>query len=111
VPFLPFSYCYYFIHAVIKQVYCKKIPIENIYVDNIRAVNLNLDKEYNVSMRTNGIGLPNFLSGWARLNNGNKALVYLTDRNNVLLMPTKDYILMFSMEDTNDFIEKIKSVL
>ncbi|MDR0382934.1 MAG: PH domain-containing protein [Spirochaetaceae bacterium] len=98
--------------VVIKTfLYGKKIPIENIDVDGIRAVNLNLDKEYNVSIRTNGIGLPNFLSGWAKLNNGNKALVYLTDRNNVLLMPTKKYTLLFSMETPDEFIEKIKSAL
>ena len=97
---------------VIKSfLYGRRIPIENIKVNEIRHINLNMDKEFNVSIRTNGIGLPNFLSGWMKLNNGNKALVFLTDRDDVLLIPTKDFILLFSMKNQYEFIEKMKNIL
>jgi len=82
-----------------------------VIVNEIKTVNLNENREYHISLRKNGIGLPKFLSGWMKLSNGNKALVYLTDRNNVLVIPTKDYVLMFSMEKGNEFIEKIKNIL
>jgi hypothetical protein len=60
---------------------------------------LNHDKDYNIKIRTNGIGLPNYHVGWMRLNNGNKALAYLTDKTNVVLIPTKDYDILISTED------------
>jgi hypothetical protein len=41
------------------------------------------------------------------LNNGNKALVYLTDKTNVVLIPTNDYDVLIS---TNDFAGIIKEL-
>ena len=91
-------------NVVIKSfIYGRKIPIEDIAVSEIKTVNLNQDKEYNISVRTNGIGLPNFYSGWMRLNNGQKALVFLTNRENVLLIPANNFVVLFSMEGTEDF--------
>ena len=92
-------------------IYGRKIPIENIMVNEVKPINLNVDKEFNVSIRTNGIGMSNFLSGWAQLNNGSKALVFLTDRDNVLFVPTKDFILLFSMVNHNEFIQQIKNAM
>jgi hypothetical protein len=88
--------------------YGRKIPIENILVNEIQAINLNQNEEYNISVRTNGTSMPNFKSGWMRLKNGKKALVFLTNVENALLMPTKDFVLLFSMERTNEFINKLK---
>jgi hypothetical protein len=79
--------------------YGKSIPIGEINVNGIRQLNLNNDKDYNIRIRTNGIGLPNYHVGWMRLNNGNKALAYLTDKTNVVLIPTKDYDLLISTKD------------
>jgi hypothetical protein len=89
--------------------YGRKIPLEHILADEARAINLNENKEYAVSIRTNGIGLPHFHSGWMRLNNGKKALVFITNKDNVLLMPVKDYVVLFSMDKIEEFISGIKS--
>jgi hypothetical protein len=91
--------------------YGRKIPIENILINEIKTINLNQDEEYGISVRTNGIGLPNYKSGWMRLKNGKKALVYLTNEEKVLLMPTKDFVILFSMEKTEEFINKIKGIM
>jgi hypothetical protein len=96
---------------IIKTVmYGKKIPLENILINEIKKINLNEDNEYTISIRTNGISLPNFKSGWMRLKNGEKALVYITDKNNVVLIPVKEYLILFSMENIEEFIKKIKEV-
>jgi hypothetical protein len=92
------------------MMYGKKIPLENVLIDEIKKINMDEDKEYNLSIRTNGISLPNYKSGWMRLNNGKKALVYITEKNNVVLIPTKDYFVLFSMENIETFIEKIKEL-
>jgi hypothetical protein len=79
--------------------YGKSIPLDNINVNGIRKLNLYHDDEYNIKIRSNGIGLPNYYTGWMKLNNGNKALVYLTDRKKVILIPTKEYDILFSTDD------------
>jgi hypothetical protein len=91
-------------------IYGRKIPIENILVNEIKTINLTQNKEYNPYIRTNGISIPNFHSGWMRLNNGKKALIYLTNMENVLLIPTKNFVILFSMEKSNEFINKIKEI-
>jgi hypothetical protein len=91
--------------------YGKKIPVENILVNEIKAINLNDDKEYGIMLRTNGISLPNFRSGWMKLKNGKKALAFVTGKEKVLLMPTKDYVVLFSMEKIEEFIGEMKSML
>jgi len=90
--------------------YGRKIPLENIMVDGIRGINLDENTDYNLSLRTNGTALPQFKSGWFRLKNREKALVFITDKNNVVLIPTKDYLLLFSMNNIDEFINKIKTL-
>jgi len=89
-------------------IYGRRIPISDVLLNEVQTMNLKQNNDFNVKVRTNGIGLPNFLSGWVRLNNGKRALVFLTNRENVLFMPTKDFILLFSMERTEEFIAKLK---
>jgi hypothetical protein len=88
--------------------YGRSIPLENIVVDEIRAINLNEEPEYSISFRINGTGLPNAKLGWMRLKNGMKSLACVTDTENVALIPTKDYVILFSMSHINEFIERIK---
>jgi hypothetical protein len=55
--------------------------------------------------RTLGTGLPGYASGWFRLRSGEKALVYLTRRRDVVYVPTSDgYSLLLSVEEPEKFI-------
>jgi hypothetical protein len=90
--------------------YGRSIPLENIMIDEIRAINLNEEDEYSISFRLNGTGLPNAKLGWMRLKNGMKSLACVTDKENVALIPTKDYVILFSMSHINEFISRIKSI-
>ena len=87
--------------------YKRKIPIENVLIDEMKRINLKQNTEYNISYKRGGISLPNLHVGRMRLKNGAKALVYVTNKENVLLMPTKDFIVLFSMEKIEEFINKI----
>ena len=91
--------------------YGRKIPIENILINEIKIINLNQNEEYGISGRTNGISLPNYKSGWIRIKNGKRALIYLTNKEKVLLLPTKDFVILFSMEKTEKFINRIKKIM
>jgi hypothetical protein len=81
--------------------YGRKIPFGDIDLSGVKSLNLReeRDKDYRVTLRTNGIGLPGYLVGWMKLHNGHKALVYMTDRTKVALIPTKEFDVMISTED------------
>ena len=90
--------------------YGRKIPLENIVIDEKKRISLDENTDYNMAVRTNGTALPQFKSGWFRLKNREKALVFVTDKNNVALIPTKDYLLLFSMDNIDEFINRIKEL-
>jgi hypothetical protein len=79
--------------------YGKSIPIGEINVKGVKQLNLKNDSNYDIKYRTNGIGMPNYYVGWMILNNGNKALVYLTDKTTVVLIPANDYDVLISTDD------------
>ena len=76
--------------------YGKIISMNDVILNETKEINLKQIKDFNVRIRTKGISIPNFLSGWMRLYNGQKALVYLTNREKALLIPTNDFIILFS---------------
>jgi|GEM_PF-1126233 len=97
--------------VIIKSaLYGRKIPIENIAVDEIKTINLYENPEFDISIRTNGTRLPNVSLGWMRLKNSQKALVFITDKTNVVMIPTKDFIVLFSMNNAGEFKEKITAL-
>jgi hypothetical protein len=91
--------------------YGRKIPIASILTDEVGAINIRQNTDYAISIRTNGIGLPNFHAGWMKLNNGKKALVFLTDKENVVLLPTKDFVVLFSTAKAHEFVDKMKGIM
>ena len=87
----------------------RKIPLNRLQIPKARIVNLNHETQYLPKRRTFGTGLPGYSSGWFRLHNKEKALLYLTKRDQVVYIPTyDDYSLLFSLENPNQFIEIIK---
>jgi len=94
----------------IKSLFFRKtIAVGDINVDGVRQLNLKNDSDYNLKIRTFGIGLPNYHVGWMRLNNGNKALVYLKDKENVVLIPTNKYDILISSDDYVGIKEALKN--
>ncbi|WP_461248080.1 PH domain-containing protein [Treponema sp. R6D11] len=91
--------------------YGKTIAINEINVDGIKQLNLSNDKDYRIKIRTNGIGLPGYYVGWMRLNNGHKALVYIKDKTNVVLIPTNDYDVLISGGDVTVIKDSINKTL
>ena len=96
---------------VIKSMfYGRKVPLENIRIEGIKSVNLEIETEYSLLIRRNGISMPNFKAGWMKLKNGEKALAFITDKTNVVLIPTNEYNILFSMDNIDGFIAKIKQI-
>jgi len=94
---------------IVGDLWGREIPLGLLNVSAARVMNLNGSSEYLPKRRTLGTGLPGYSSGWFRLHNGEKALVYLTQRRNVVYLPTSDgYSLLLSVEDSKGFIEKLQ---
>jgi len=87
----------------------REIPFKLLNVSDARILNLTATPEYAPRRRTFGTGLPGYASGWFRLRNGEKALVYLTRRHGVVYLPTADnYSLLLSVEEPESFIEMLQ---
>lgn len=89
--------------------YSRTIPREKIEAEGVRAIDLNVEKAYQPKWKTNGSNLPGFYSGWFKLQNNEKALVFLTDRSSVVYVPTTDnYSVLMSVRDAGDMVEAIR---
>ena len=58
-------------------------------------------------MRTNGVGLPGFLLGWFRLDNGERALIAVTDRGRVVYVPYVEGLLLVSVADPAAMLDSL----
>jgi hypothetical protein len=81
-------------------------------VDLARRVDLGSQVELRPKWRRMGTGLPGYQAGWFRLRNGEKALLYLTDRTRAVYIPTTaGYSLLLSPADPDRFLSQLRSVL
>lgn len=86
----------------------RTIPATSVVVDGVKALNLKHDAAYGLKWRTFGAGLPGYSSGWFRLMNSEKALVFVTDPTRVIYIPTRDgYSFLMSVAEP----EKVKQGL
>jgi hypothetical protein len=86
----------------------RTIPIQSIELPGARALDLAGSPEHSPKRRTFGTGLPGYASGWFRLRNGEKALVYLTDRRRVAYLPTSlGYSIVLSVAEPERLLEAL----
>jgi hypothetical protein len=91
------------------SLYGRLIPASELNLDQARIVDLSATPELRPKWRTNGIGLPGYQAGWFRLNNKEKALLFL-NRSRALYIPTKSgYSLLISPEDPEGLITALRS--
>ena len=89
----------------------RSIPLESLNTSEVRIVDLNNRSEYLPKRRTLGTGLPGYASGWFRLRNGEKALVYLTHSKQVVYIPTSlNYSLLLSVEQPERFVGILQQI-
>jgi hypothetical protein len=91
------------------DLYGRTIPIETIVVDRARAVDLRTEPSLRPRSRRMGTALPGYAAGWFRLDNGEKALLYLTDRTRVAYIPVRDgYSLLLSTHDPAGMVADLR---
>ncbi|MGD2182370.1 PH domain-containing protein [Lusitaniella coriacea] len=92
--------------------YGRKIPLTTLVPQEAQTLNLRQNSAYKPKWRTNGIGLPGYQSGWFKLVNGEKALMFVTDPQQVIYLPTQQgYVLLMSVENTDEFLKSLYEVV
>ena len=90
--------------------YGRTIPPGQIRGRDARRVDLAAEPALAPKWRTMGTGLPGYQAGWFRLRNGEKALLYLTDRTRAVYVPTTaGYSLLLSPADPEGFLSAVRA--
>jgi hypothetical protein len=88
----------------------RTIPLSQLELEGARRVDIVASPELRPKWRTMGIGLPGYKAGWFRLQNGDKALLFVTNAEDVVYVPTKDdYALMVTPADPAAFLAALNS--
>ncbi|MBI1925278.1 hypothetical protein HYR99_13635 [Candidatus Poribacteria bacterium] len=91
------------------DLYGRQIPLKSLILDRAKSVDLNRDKDYQLKRRTNGTGLPGYRAGWFKLRNGEKCLVFVTDKRRVLYLPTRQgYSVLLSVKEPDSLLDALR---
>jgi hypothetical protein len=90
------------------DVYGRLIPSNELLVHDARRVDVS-DGPYRPVMRIGGTAVPGYRAGWFNLRNGRRALLYVTDENKVVLVPTTaGYDVLLSVDEVDAFLEALR---
>lgn len=93
------------------DLYGKPIPLDSIRVREARIVSFDSEPSLAPRSRRLGTGLPGYLSGWFRLGNGEKALVFVSTRHRVVYLPTaRGYSVLLSLQQPEAFLDNLRSL-
>jgi Bacterial PH domain len=93
------------------DLYGRKLPAAKLRGGAARVVDLDRDRPLRPRSRTMGTAIPGYRSGWFRLSNGEKALLYVTDPRQVVYVPTRaGYSLLLSVDRPSEFVERLREV-
>lgn len=87
----------------------RTIGRDQLNVDSAEIVNAKTSEAFGVRVRTTGIAIPGYKSGWFRLKNDEKALLFVTDQSKVIRLPTFDgYTLMMTVDEPEQFLAALR---
>jgi hypothetical protein len=90
------------------DLYGRFIPVGELRGDQAREVNVSADPALAPKWRLFGTAIPGYRSGWFRLRNGERALLYVTDPTRAVYIPTRNgYSLLLSVTDPARFVQRL----
>ena len=91
------------------DMYGRMIPARELVTEEAEILDLRHKGPYSPRWRTFGTGLPGYLAGWFKLRNGEKALIYVTDKSRVVRIPTTNgYQVMLSVREPDRFLQALQ---
>lgn len=95
--------------VLVGDLWGRTIPRERLDLDAARVLDLRAEPDLQPSSRRMGSAIGGYASGWFRLRNGEKALLYLTDRRSVAYLPTHDgYSVLLSSHEPERLIAALR---
>jgi hypothetical protein len=92
-----------------RDLYGRSIPLLALALADARVVDLTREVALQPVGKRNGTVMPGYSSGWFRLRNGEKSLVFVTDRRRVLYLPTaQDYSLLISVQHPDSLLAALR---
>ena len=96
--------------AVRGTMYGRNISLSLIQANEVKVLDLREKGDYSPQWRTNGLGLPDYSLGWFTLKNGEKALLFLTDRSRVAYIPTSErFSLILSAREPEQLVQAVRN--
>src|SRR6185369_1936534 len=94
---------------LIGDLYGRTIALADLRGGAARRVELN--GEFRPTRRNLGTALPGYRSGWFRLGNGERALLYVTDPTKAVYVPTREgYAVIVSPMDPDAFLTAVRAI-
>ena len=91
------------------DIWGRRLPWEALHLAQARVVDLKGQPNFRPRSRRAGTALPGYQSGWFRLVNGQRALVYITSWHRVLYVPTSaGYALLLSPQDPDGMLRELQ---
>jgi hypothetical protein len=92
------------------DLYGRDIDLSDLVLSEAKSIDLEHSPLYHPVLRTNGSGLPGYKSGWFKLQNGERALLFVTDLHRVTYLPTtQGYSLLLSIRDSPAFLAALRN--
>ena len=93
------------------DLYGRLVPAAQLRGGSARRVDLTAERNLRPTRRTMGTAVGGYSSGWFRLANGEKALLYLTDRRHVVYVPTTaGYSVLLSVQQPDRFVARLREI-
>ena len=90
--------------------YSRTIHLGDLQLEKARVIDMQTNADVSLSWRTNGVGLPGYQLGWFALKPEGKALVAITDKWQVLLLPTTlGFSLLLSMPQAQAVLQQLNA--
>lgn len=77
---------------------------------NAGLVNLEYRRELRPKWKLWGVAMPGLSSGLFKLHDGRKAHVYITDRSNVVYLPTQSGPVLLSLDHPREFLDALQAL-
>jgi hypothetical protein len=93
------------------DLYGRRVPAAQLRGGAARLVDLDLERSLRPRSKTIGTAMPGYRSGWFKLANGEKALLYLTDMRSAVYVPTTaGYSLLLSVDRPQEFVGRLRHI-
>jgi hypothetical protein len=93
------------------DLYGRLIPAAAIKSAEARLVNVGVDPGFGPTTRIAGTAVPGYHAGWYKLRNGEKALLYLTERKRAVYVPTTlGYSVLLSPQEPERFVDRLRAI-